>query len=415
MVSHRELVSHAVRRLGVGANPDLAAGAAGIDDAIARSLDLGVPPGEPLDVEPPRNWDDAEEAIPLEEIVAWWVDQMTASRRPIEERLTWFWHDHFATSAEKVETPYLMWRHVQTLRRHATGSFAELLRAVSRDAAMLLYLDGAESTAEAPNENFGREVMELHTLGVGNYTEDDVVAAARAFTGWMVNWPDDDGHFEWDAEPWAGVFVPEYHDHGSKTLLGVTGRVDMDGALDVLLDHPATAPRIAGKLHEELTGLPADAATAERLGSVLRRDWAIMPLVEAIVSSPAFTSAEAVRSKIRTPLEKVVSLRQAFPLDGDYAPEDAVWFLEALAYLPLVAPNPAGYPKGPRLLGPGQLVGSFTMLQLVAEPRHRQAEELFERLGLYDVSEQSRRVVAGAARPGDGLALAFGSPEFALT
>ena len=112
------------------------------------------------------------------EMVDWWVGRMQQPDRLVEERLTWFWHDHFATSVAKVRVPYLMWQQHLTLRQHATGNFADLLKAVARDPAMLLYLDGITNAADERNENFGRECLELFTMGRdGGYTQDDVVAA----------------------------------------------------------------------------------------------------------------------------------------------------------------------------------------------------------------------------------------------
>src|SRR5262249_30042704 len=168
---------------------------------------------------------------------------MATSPRLVEERLVWFWHDHFATSLAKVRVPYLMWQQHLTIRAHATGNFGELLHAIARDPAMLIYLDGVTNSAQERNENFGREVLELFTMGRdGGYTEADVVAASRAFTGWTINLP---GRRLTAVTPtvpaWAPMLVPRRHDTGSKTLLGTTGTLDTDSALDVVLNHPSTA------------------------------------------------------------------------------------------------------------------------------------------------------------------------------
>ena len=139
--------------------------------------------------------------------------------RMIEERLTWFWHDHFATSVVKVREPYLMYRQHLTLRNHATGNFADLLKAVARDPAMLVYLDGITNAADERNENFGRECLELFTMGRdGGYTQDDVVAASRAFTGWVVDLPGRRFSARLEqltgVQPWDAVFVARRHDDG---------------------------------------------------------------------------------------------------------------------------------------------------------------------------------------------------------
>ena len=162
----------------------------------------------------------------------------------------------------------MMWQQHLLLRQHATGNFADMLHTVSKDPAMLWYLDGVTNTAHAVNENFGREVMELFTIGRGNYTEQDVVEASHAFTGWAVNilgLPRLAGLSKL-APPWKATFLAARHDNGTKTLLGTTADLDLDGALDVLLNHDATATRIAGKLYTELVGIapPAKAARATR-------------------------------------------------------------------------------------------------------------------------------------------------------
>ena len=143
--------------------------------------------------------------------VLWWLDRMVRSRRPLQEKLTLFWHDHFATSDQ--DTP-LMLAQNQTLRRHALGSFPALLRAVTRDAAMLLFLSLADSDKEAPNENYARELMELFTLGRG-YSERDIRQAARALTGFRVDW-DENG-------PPRCYYEKEAHDTGAKRIFGRAG------------------------------------------------------------------------------------------------------------------------------------------------------------------------------------------------
>ncbi len=179
----------------------------------------------------------------LAEPVQSWITSMVESPRLIEERLLWFWHDHFATAIQKVRIPYLLWRQHLTLREHATGSFRELLSAVSTDPAMLLYLDGARNNAEQVNENYAREVMELHTMGTGHYAQTDVTEAAEALTGWVVNIPYAPAaqRFLSDYEPWEAVFIPQRHHPHPVTILGISGRHDPADVLDILLSQRATA------------------------------------------------------------------------------------------------------------------------------------------------------------------------------
>ena len=299
-VKERAAVAHVLRRLSMGPQPDLAATLEDSDAAIARALDLSAPAATPPAIAPPPDYEAAQAPGALEQPITFWLQQMQSSPRLIEERLVWFWHDHFATSVAKVRIPYLMWQQHLLLRKHATGNFAELLHAVSKDPAMLWFLDGVTNTARAVNENFGREVMELFTIGRGNYTEQDVVEASRAFTGWAVNILGLPQLAALSAvvPPWNATFLAARHDNGTKTLLGTTANLDLDGALDVLLNHEATATRIAGKLYTELVGVAPSEKTAKRLGKTFRdQNYAVMPLVEAIVAEPAFTSEQRDRGE----------------------------------------------------------------------------------------------------------------------
>ncbi len=398
----------------MGVQPDLFDEVTGVEGAASVALDLSVAPADPIEVRVPEDRDDAMEIEEIFEPFSWWIDQMTTSPRLIEERLVWFWHDHFATSISKVRSPYLMWQQHRTVREHATGNFGDLLRSMARDPAMLFYLDGVFNQADGVNENFGREVMELHTIGVGSYSQDDIVEAARSFTGWTINVPGR-GSFSDDVPPWAARFVPSRHDDGEKTLLGVTGEHDMDGALDILLDQPETSRRTTRKLYKELTGLDPDDDTTERLAAPFADVYDVMPLVEAIVAEPAFTSDEAVRTRVRTPVEKLVGLLQAVPARED-AGETALGALRTIGYVPLLPPNPAGHPKGAALLGPHQLVHTFDLAVVMAdEVPERDSAETFARFGIFDVSEESAAVVEAEADPRRRAALVLTSPEFAVT
>jgi uncharacterized protein (DUF1800 family) len=341
---------------------------------------------------------------------------MASGKQPLTERLIWFWHDHLAVSGHKVNHSYVLWEHHRMVRRLATGSFADLLGEVARDAAMLWYLDGSGNAAGAINENFGREVMELHTMGHGHHTQQDVAAMARACTGWVVNEPHWEGQgFTYpDAPPWAGVFDVNRHDAGEKTVLGRTGAFDLDGALGVLLENPRTTRHVAGALYRELVGLEPPPASLVRLSSVFGRDLSIMALVEEIVADPAFVSDDAIRAKIRTPLEKAVTVMQGLPGSGEVTGDWLFWMLDQQHYLPLHPPNPAGFPSGPALLDPARMLRCFELLHLCSNLDEEGAEQVdvFEALGIHDVSDETRSLIDRFPRPGLRLGLAFGSPEF---
>ena len=174
------------------------------------------------------------------ELRGWWVGEMLATPSPLTERMTLFWHNHFVSSQQKVKLAELMYRQNVTLRANALGHFGDLLHAMARDPAMVIYLDSVQNRKGTPNENFAREVMELFTLGEGNYAEQDVKEAARAFTGWSL-----------DRASGQFVFRPFIHDYGIKTVLGRSGKLDGDDVLDILLAQPQTAEFITRKLWRE--------------------------------------------------------------------------------------------------------------------------------------------------------------------
>jgi uncharacterized protein (DUF1800 family) len=207
--------------------------------------------------------------------VLWWMDRMVRSTRPLEEKMTLFWHDHFAT--RDVDQP-LMLRQNETLRRRALGSFDELLTDVTTDVAMQLFLDLAGSNKRAPNENFARELMELFTLGAG-YSEDDIREAARALTGWVTTQQNNRyTGVKWDAERW---------DPGSKTIFGKAGTFKWDDVLRLCVEHSAHAPFLVGKLWSFFIETPIPDSTRAKLAKSYRDSGRrIGPLVRRILDHP---------------------------------------------------------------------------------------------------------------------------------
>jgi uncharacterized protein (DUF1800 family) len=423
-VSERERISHVVRRLGLGAHPNVVAQAQTPRDAVALALDLSAPPARPPVIVVPTSLDEARQQAGIVPFVQWWIEQMRTSPRLIEERLVWFWQDHFATSLTKVRVPYLMWRQHLTIREHATGSFATLLHAMAKDPAMLVWLDGVTNTDRNRNENFGRECLELFTLGrAGGYNQDDVVAASRSFTGWQVNVPGR-ASTRADVNTFDAFFVPRRHDGDVKTLLGRQGNFDLDAALDVILEHPSTARFVATKLYRELVGLDPDPPTIDRLAAAFGRDYDITRLVHTIAGDPSFTADAAVRTKVRTPVEKLVALLQAVrttPASREVTSvsADVVQALRRVAFMPFAPPNVGGFPKGQRLLGPHQLVHTLDLLRVLRQSPTADLTanvgDLFARFGVFDVDASSSAAVTRHDDPAMRLALVLTSPEMALT
>ncbi len=229
----------------------------------------------------------------LLDLRSWWLGRMNESTAPALEKLTLFWHGHFATSAEKVKDGYWMWRQNDTLRRGALGNFNLLTKAISRDPAMMIYLDLQQSRKEHPNENWARELMELFTVGIGNYSEPDVREAARAFTGYRV-----------DPSTQQTRIAFRQIDPGAKNFLGHTGNFTGDQIIDLLTKEPACAVFIGKKIcryfiADEPTPLLVN-LVSERLRT---HNFEIKPVLAEIFSSAQFYDAAVRRSQIKSPTQ----------------------------------------------------------------------------------------------------------------
>ena len=226
----------------------------------------------------------------------WWAERMLDTHRPLEEKMALFWHGHFATAENKVRDYRKMLLQIETFERHATGDFGDLLVAVARDPAMLYYLDAGVNVKGAANENFAREVMELFTMGVGNYTERDIREAARAFTGWNF-------------ENLDFVVHPALHDDGPKTFLGRTGDFDGVDVLRIILEQPVTAEYIAAKIYRFFVREELSPALRRELGAVFRdHDYALKPLLRTIFLSRDFYAAASYGAHVKGPVEHVVTM-----------------------------------------------------------------------------------------------------------
>jgi uncharacterized protein (DUF1800 family) len=273
----------------------------------------------------------------------WWTDRMLRTPRPLEEKMTLFWHGHFTSSHEKVRDYRKMQQQLGTLRRGATGNFGELLLALSRDPAMLLYLDAAENVKGAPNENFGREVMELFTMGVGNYSENDIREASRAFTGWT----NDDLEF---------VVDEAKHDDGEKTFLGRTGRFRGEDILAIILEQKQTAKYIATKLYSFFVRDELTDEFSGKLGALLRdSNYEIAPFLTTIFLSEDFYSAASMGSHIKSPTELIVSTYRRLGVRELPGVPDPYSVGKTLGQILLDPPTVAGWAQGRAWITPGLL------------------------------------------------------------
>ena len=269
------------------------------------------------------------------ELRNWWAEEMLATDQPQVERMTLFWHNHFTSSFAKVRYAPALYRQNELFRREAFGNFARLLKAVARDPAMLIYLDGTRSVARQPNENFARELLELFTLGEGNYSEADIKNAARAFTGWTI-----------DRETGAFVDRVEFHDPGEKTFLGQTGRFTGDDIVAILLRHPRTAELVCEKLWREYVSLIPDRSEIKRLAAILRTGgYEMKPVLRAILLSPAFRDPGNRGTLIKSPTDLVIG---SVRLLGLPVPEKTqlVRMMQGLGQILFDPPNVKGWAGG---------------------------------------------------------------------
>ncbi len=265
----------------------------------------------------------------------WWLNRMLATPAPLQEKMTFFFHRHFTTAAiQKGVSPAMVYNQNRLFRSYALGNLRELTRAISKDAAMLLYLDGADNVAAHPNENYARELMELFTLGVDNYTEEDVRQSARAWTGWRVV-----------RLTGRVFFAPRLHDSGVKTFLGRTGNFDGDDVVDIIFSKPQCARFFATKLLSLFVYDNPEQELVEGIAdSLLRHDYALAPVVSEILRSNVFYSSRAYRALVKTPVEFVVGAYKALGVTQIDA--SALFALRNMGQILFYPPNVAGWPGG---------------------------------------------------------------------
>jgi uncharacterized protein (DUF1800 family) len=273
----------------------------------------------------------------LTELSDWWVRRMVAVRQPIHEKLTLLWHNHFATSAEKVRSASNMAAQNHKLRTQSLGDFRTLAYSMLTDAAMMHWLDAQTSTAKSPNENLAREFMELFTLGHGNgYTEEDVRQGARALTGWVIR-------------PATGetMMLPKRHDHTAKTLFGVTKNFDAGGFCDAVLAQPKSAQYVAGRLWQQLASdTPPSPQALDRFATAYGPGRNLRALTHAILTDDEFVGSRA--AIVNTPVEWLVGVVRTFGVSVD-APARLKMVnntLHALGQRPFYPPDVGGWPHG---------------------------------------------------------------------
>lgn len=341
-------VGYLFRRAAFGGKSDaiLAGAEAGVEATVAQLVDFDLVPDNI--VPPPATAIDDSRSKETDDLTVWWLSQMVNTSRPLQEKLVLFWHGHFATGNSKVRSPHLMYMQNDTFRQNALGRFDDLLSAIYKDPAMLVWLDGARNTKQAPNENWGREVMELFVLGRGNYTEDDVHAMARAFTGWTLNRDTNEVRF-----------IPRLHDDGLKTILGQTGNWGSEDAVRILAAHSATGTFLATCLWRFFASeTPSNAAISRMADVYYSSNHSMREVVRTMFLAPEFYAKGTKTGHFKSPVEYVLAPMTQLGLpatDLSTLPRT----LTTLGQTLFDPPNVGGWPGGAQWVNPATMLARF--------------------------------------------------------
>lgn len=428
----RGAIAHLWRRAGFGARPEQldSAVAAGYEAAVENLLRMGADPV--ADAPAPPTFDTAgllagltsgdvtqrkaaQEQIrrETEAMVQWWLNRMIRADQPLTEKLTLFWHGHFATSIDKVRVPELMYRQNRTLRGFGAGDFETLTLAVADDPAMLIWLDGNADHRLHPNENFARELLELFVLGIGHYTEQDVKEAARAFTGRRyVRLTDTVRSFPGD------------HDDGVKTFLGRQGRFTGADIIRIATHRPESARFVVSKVWSHFAApIALDDPVVTELVAAYGDTLDVKAVLRAMFLHPAFLSVATRTGLVKTPVEYVVGTLRALGLEVDRPGYLAV--LRGLGQLPFEPPNVGGWPQNGYWLTTASsllrlrfalgVVARADLSTVTAAAPADCPEVVARLLGVDAWTSTTRAVLADeVSRPRLLVALALVSPEYVL-
>jgi uncharacterized protein (DUF1800 family) len=322
-----------------------------------------------------------------------WLDEMINSEAQLREKMSLFWHGHFAC---RVINSYFQQELLQIIRENALGNFKELLIAVSKSPSMLQFLNNQQNKKKKPNENFAREVMELFTMGRGNYTENDVKEAARAFTGWGYNLS---GEFE---------FRKNQHDTDSKTVLGKTGNFDGDDVLNLLLEHKQTAKFITKKIYKYFVNEKVDDEKVEWLSSrFYKNDYDIKKLMEDIFTADWFYEEKNIGIKIKSPIELLAGIRRLLPMEMEND-QSQLLFQKTLGQILFYPPNVAGWAGGKTWIDSNSLMLRLRIPQILT------ANDVMDIQPKADDDMQMGMMEAGAKKIKDAIKAGAAATEWTL-
>ena len=351
-------VSHLLWRAGFGASPGELARfrEMGLQATIDHLVDFDDIDDGALEERLAAQELDLEQS--LNQLQRWWLQRMAYTARPLQEKMTFFWHGILTSSFRVVgKGPYTIEQN-RLFRERGMGRYDDLLKAVSRDPAMMTYLDSRSNKKAAPNENYSRELMELFTLGIGHYTEDDVRESARAFTGWQLSRK-------------RGFYVnAKQHDNGRKTFLGRRGRFDGDDIVDIIMEQPAAARYICTRLWSFFAYPDPEPEVIDWLARIYKKnDTAIRPVVRAMLESDEFYSSRARGALVKSPVELAVGAVRALDVETDFKPLDKP--IEQMGQELFMPPNVAGWPGGATWINSSALLQRVNMAGAISEARSR--------------------------------------------
>ena len=334
-------------------------------------------------------------------VAYWWANRMVVSERPLQEKMALFWHGHYAINESKVRDYRKLLKELELFHEMGTGNFREIMVAVAQDPAMLSFLDAGVNVKGAPNENFAREIMELFTMGVGNYSERDIREAARAFTGWNYEGLD-------------FVINESEHDDGVKEFLGRTDNFNGIDIIDIIMEQPVTAEYIAGKLYKFFVRDDLSEELKKELGVIFRDgEYEIATLLETIFTSKDFYSSASVGTHIKSPIELAVSTYIKLGLKDAPGVPDFNQATSALGQTLFQPPTVAGWAGGRSWITPGLLLerGNFARDVLFPDINFIPPDR---RNGSQEIQSVARRVregldITAATQPssiGDGQVMA---------
>ncbi|HTU89687.1 MAG TPA: DUF1800 domain-containing protein [Gemmataceae bacterium] len=347
----------------------------------------------------------------LADLKAWWLQQMIDTKTPLREQMTLFWHGHFTSATSKaLSLSQGFYQQNETWRKYALGNFRDFVKAVTLDPAMMAYLDLERSNKTHPNENYARELMELFTLGVGNYTEKDVLEVARALTGWTLDAPPGTVIVKRPTAPdrlvFASItreglvptFVPKWHDEGEKTILGKTGRFGLKEVLDVIVSHPACGRLLAGKLIAYFGAYDPEGKLRERMTEAFRSSkYEIRPMLEVLFTAPEFYALETRGNQIKSPVRLLVGACRDLRLEGKATPTLA-HFTTPLGQELFNPPTVKGWPSGESWITASTLALRCRLGEMLLDGKEITGTEPLGRQRLMALSQDPKQAAATTKR-----------------